>query len=493
MPADFMDSGRLRIGRFHIHCLVHEDHPEPERIRSNMTGIVEDMVPGVLSAVMARSFEAGDESLWFIRKLELAVEVNASGDAHAVAHSIAVRTTVAVADEMRVVDGRNVVRFDNPAQYLAAFLADLADGTAWQRWYYRAFEGLQLLPVSAALRTAICDDIDTGRAALTSIGPQVRRRLVDRLKDADAGRILEAIEAGMDSRVVADDAESLDLAVQAIPSLFNQGLSRNQLALWLWLELRRPSTAAHSAIGLCAALSSLVRSIERLEVTRFAELLTGLEGRELPILFRTAEPNDATAIATLVHLSDVQLSRIVEAFRPAGKTGRATHDVDSGIQTTGFGGAFYLLPLLDRRDWNRYDTETAAMIRWLILMKCFGPARAAAAVNDDVLREVTGVPAHFDAPPQLDERRDRVLAIETRRLLRDFAGRLPGFAASGPNYLFENFLNCRATIERRPGRIVVTLGRAPLDLILNVTGMNRQRYELSWLRGERFELYPEFD
>ena len=60
----------------------------------------------------------------------------------------------------------NVRHFPSRAAYLASFLADLAFGTARSQWYYQSFAGLNALPLSAALRTALCDDSRTGKQAL---------------------------------------------------------------------------------------------------------------------------------------------------------------------------------------------------------------------------------------------------------------------------------------------------------------------------------------
>ena len=75
------------------------------------------------------------------------------------------------------------------------------------------------------------------------------------------------------------------------------------------------------------------------------------------------------------------------------------------------------------------------------------------------------LPAEFGIASRLD----RALSVIAQGLLRDYAWRLPGFAWSQPAYLFENFLDCQATIEFEEHRHVVRLSRPPLDLLINMT------------------------
>ena len=84
---------------------------------------------------------------------------------------------------------------------------------------------------------------------------------------------------------------------------------------------------------------------------------------------------------------------------------------------------------------------------------------------------------------------DLTLSIVAQHLLRQVAYRLPGFAGSNLRYLSRNFFDFAATIEEEPARRVVRLGHSPLHPVLNMTGMNRQSYRLSWLNERPFALF----
>jgi hypothetical protein len=300
------------------------------------------------------------------------------------------------------------------------------------------------------------------------------------------------------------------------------------------------------------------------------------------------------AMLPLFHLSDSLRTRIIEEFRETLEPDSHPDKAGTPAQTTQFGGAFFLLPLLDRLPFGdneirmpNISDDDLAVLHWLVLIKCFGQGCAPAAARDPVLRAMTAVPievptgellerwqqqvnarqlyallaglrryrktnqsigddpsilvnAGHTAAVRLDPARgywislsasskmlsrpadlpepmrdaidrlaedveyfalpdafglsdshDSALTVISQGLMKDFAWRLPGFSWSSPRFLFENFLNCDASVEAKDETFRVTVGKSSLSLILNVTGIHRQRFELSWLKGRRFELYPE--
>ena len=118
--------------------------------------------PGTLAQALVRAlapwFSNTDSSLWLIRQLDVELEIDADCAREQLARAwvaqIARSMAVAIQDGS---DGENVLWFPSRAAYLAKFLADIADGRAWSRWYYASFQGLEPLPVSAVLRTSVCE------------------------------------------------------------------------------------------------------------------------------------------------------------------------------------------------------------------------------------------------------------------------------------------------------------------------------------------------
>jgi hypothetical protein len=97
------------------------------------------------------------------------------------------------------------------------------------------------------------------------------------------------------------------------------------------------------------------------------------------------------------------------------------------------------------------------------------------------------LPASFNITPALD----LALSVAAQGLLRVFARKLPGFASSSLPYLYHNFLDFSASLEEEPERRVIRLSPPPLQLVLNMTGMTRSSYRLSWLDEKPFALFQE--
>jgi hypothetical protein len=219
---------------------------------------------------------------------------------------------------------------------------------------------------------------------------------------------------------------------------------------------------------------------------------------------------------------------------------------------TPFGGMFLLLPLIDElplpdatRGWpDAEESEAVALVRFLLLLKCCGGSRAAKAFYDPLLRDLLAIAstmspsvlaawqmengrarlkeflkvladwrdqrgvttdvlaprdeerndlAYLSLPKsfQLSRSLDVTLSVVARAVMRSFARRLPGFSGSHLPYLYGNFLDIHASVTDEADRRVVELSRPPLYLILNMTGMARQSYVLSWLDGRPLCLFPE--
>jgi hypothetical protein len=79
---------------------------------------------------------------------------------------------------------------------------------------------------------------------------------------------------------------------------------------------------------------------------------------------------------------------------------------------------------------------------------------------------------------------DLVWTLVARAVLRTFARRLTGFAWSGPDFLFRNFLAGESTVRVSERAIEVELPEMPLQLVLRLAGVDGQTYRVPWL-GER--------
>lgn len=82
-----------------------------------------------------------------------------------------------------------------------------------------------------------------------------------------------------------------------------------------------------------------------------------------------------------------------------------------------------------------------------------------------------------------------LVALTAQRVVRRFLRRLPGFSTSHLAYAQRNLLEFPASVDAEDERIVVLLGRPPLDLILNITGCNRGARHWASLDARPFTLF----
>jgi hypothetical protein len=613
-----METSRLEIGCAAIKYLVPARHPAPLHVRDRLDGVVERELPQTLARAFDSWFSDNDPSIWIIQQLNIEVALNVGGEPEQISHQFAAQLACHLSKALQEGDHNNVRHFRSRSEYLASFLADLASGCAWSQWYYESFSGLTPLPVPAALRTAICNDVATGKLALGLLPPVELQQVLHQLSSQDARRILEQFA----EEVTAFEEALCREAVAGAMSGNLVGLTRLadewRRALYLFIVAARQTTQAGGAPLRDAAVAAakLADRLSGASVAESEKLIAAYARKAVP--FRS--PADAAA------------------------------QMGTDWRTTAFGEIFLLLPCLDEmplsgatRDWPATDGLAAvSLARWLVLLKCCGRGQSARAFYDPLLRDLLSIsltvspetlrawqarltPKHLEdflaaviewqssrgaiegkeqliasvtrpgTPPELvliDAARglwlrvdrhlirkpqkmiqslraslhmiakqegilysdpslvpllrenlpqlnvvdlsdraagpaeaetrgidaliarldklkddleflrlptclkiarplDRALSIAAQQLLRGLAWRLPGFAGSNLPYLSRNFLEFAATIEADDARYVVRVGRPPLHLILNMTGMTRQSYRLSWRDERAFALFQQ--
>jgi hypothetical protein len=613
-----METSGLEIGCAAIKYLVPARHPAPLRVRDRLDGIIERELPQTLARAFDSWFSDNDPSIWIVQQLNIDVALNLVGEPARISRQFAAQLACHLSKALQEGDHNNVRHFRSRSDYLASFLADLASGSAWSQWYYESFSGLKPLPVPAALRTAICNDVATGKLALAVLPPVELQQVLHQLSSQDARRILEQFA---EEETAFEEALCRE-AVAGAMSANLVGLTRLadqwRRALYLFIVAARETTQAGGAPLRDAVVAA----------AKLADRLSGAPAAEREKLIAAYARKGA----------------------PFRSPAEAAAQMGTDWRTTAFGEIFLLLPCLDEmplseatRDWPATDGLAAvSLARWLVLLKCCGRGQSARAFYDPLLRDLLSIPLtvspetlrawqarltpkHLEdflaaviesqssrgaiegkeqlvasttqpgTPPELvliDAARglwlrvdrhltrkpqkmirslraslhmmaeqegilysdpslvpllrenlpqlnvvdlsdraaapaeaetrgidaliarldklqddleflrlptclkiarplDRALSIAAQQLLRGLAWRLPGFAGSNLPYLSRNFLEFAATIESDDARHVVRIGRPPLHLILNMTGMTRQSYRLSWRDERPFALFQQ--
>lgn len=641
---------RLTIKRLHAEYLISEQQPEPARLKAQLDESISQTPTLALSAALAHHFAGQDTSVWLIRRLHIAVDVNANWQAEASGRAWASQIEQTLATVLDGgADGENILRFPNPAAYLARFLVDVANGSAWGKWHYEPFAGLRLLSTSATLRTAIADRPDEGRDALLQLSSYEVRRLLAALESQDARRLLDHLAAASANGTL-HHWETLWAAWEALAldPTETSGDARQALHLYITAGQMDPHAAGAALRSGAYALLQLARSLAQSSASQGEELLACLMSKELAGLYLLAGASDGERMSPLLTCEPAWLRHAGQTLLDRTKGEAAAAFAGGERRDTTLGGIFLLLPLLDELplaeatvDWPGCSQLTAlTLLRFLILIKTCGSANARRAFYDPLVRDLMGIPgsliladlrewqraltAHhrqtlpaalsswqqsratlgkhyllarvpargaplavlfeserglwlciipyrsrhlprlavdlhqrlvaeghrpeyllcdpallaafdpaslpcrllslqanevgritegdpgtkevlarldkvaddlaflalpnsFGVAPALD----RALSVMTQSLLRTFAGRLPGFAYSSLPYLHTNFLDFSAGLEEAPEQRIVHLGKPLLHLVLNMTGMTRSTYHLSWLEDRQFVLRTE--
>ena len=131
-----------------------------------------------------------DPGVYVLRQLraDLTVDVGAHPPDRLVARRWADRLAAAITRAIAEDGGDSVARFADEDEFIARFAADLADGVAWERWFYGAFAELRPLGQRSALRKVLLDN----RGRLPAILAWLARH-----------GTLERVLAALDSRTLA--------------------------------------------------------------------------------------------------------------------------------------------------------------------------------------------------------------------------------------------------------------------------------------------------
>jgi hypothetical protein len=503
-------SGRLSVGTLSATYLVPASHPDETGVRLRLDGVARRL-GGPLEAPLAQLAAERGEEVWLFRRLDAEVELDLAADDDALARAWADGVAAAVAARLGprrsasargsragpVEAAEDVVCFADRAAQLAAFVADVAAGVAWDRWWHEEFDGLRALPAGAAIEAALATDAPRGRAALAAL---VR-----------AGR-LPAVAASLGARGSA----------RVVDALFASGVPSSAEAL--------PAARRALALGLegeTAALFVCAAAFERAGVAP-----------------SPAAARRAVAAATLEETAPRAraASALQEGTAPRPQ---AALEALSEATSTRLGGAFLLL-----RGLVRLFADLDGPTRLLVLRSALGAERALESGADPVLAAVAGddpdgeplalllpralveggraegidvvrvptehgvlavdagsgawlgidAPAETPDPPNVayddelayfllpDE--EPVVAVAGRAVLRELAVRIGGFERSTPQHVWRNVLDRPARVEPHAGGLRVLLGPAPLDVMLRLAGIDRDRFDVPWLGEVSLSLSP---
>jgi len=555
---------------------------EPERLEPlsrRLCGIAKEHLPLALEGI---SLGVGQDEYHFIERLPVQCVANSLWDDGQIAVQMARRLALALADT--VAKGASL-HFHDRAEYLAAFLVALADGTAFSRWWFDEFDGLKPLSASTALRTVLINEGEVGVAALLSLTPSSLVPVLACLTEGDAARLLLWFETRpgpsaasvvdlwrLSARLRVDSAPSAWIAalIAAGRNGFGQGgaakaslVSEPSLTLLRGIvRLRAIAEAGGEALAkaLTQAGGAVLAQPSRntgdeawasrqsdgdgptreawasrqtdgggptspADPRAWIETLAALEGCDVAWL-DTLSADELSFLAQALAQSqqknarrfrgpDAEPSPVRVLDGGTAKPAEWPEEVSEALAasggareiylTTPFGGAFLLLARLAKLGWFEAwrqavpedSDELARALSLKIVAYALNPDKAAWLAADPALQAAwaLGQPAEIlrRAPRHVramlrasgstaakgDGRLlNRYIQTAAESLLDAFAAGLWGLATSSADYLRRNVLALPAMVHVHEKGCLVGLGRAPLDVLLALTGAKRGRHVL---------------
>ncbi len=152
-----------RISRLACTATVITRTGDEGRLAALTEGLLRTALPAALPEALEHAL-AGDPTVYVARSLHCEISAGPAVTGAALARAVAAQLASAVRDPDR--DSTGLVRFPSTADYLAAFLAALVCGDAWQRWYFRPLRRLAQLTPPAAFLALDAEGNDMARVLL---------------------------------------------------------------------------------------------------------------------------------------------------------------------------------------------------------------------------------------------------------------------------------------------------------------------------------------
>jgi hypothetical protein len=397
-----MTAASLRESALYIERLCNRyvvANRAPEELRARCEDALATTLSHALAVALRPVLPDGDPGLWFIRQLDVEFPVNPEIEHARVAELWAQEISRSLVDAFHS-DDPDILHFPHRAAYLAHFLLDLAAGSAWDRWYYAEFDGLRALSTSSALRSALCDVPETGLDALRLLTESQRRTILRTLSTADARRILSAFAS---NPIGGSAGEYVSLLIEnwgASLGFQSHDEDRCALALFIAVAQQHPDRAGDTLHAIVAAVCRLARQLHECGSHKL-EILSAVRAGSLSglyaVLGSAAEP-----IAPLLPCPAETLEPLLQRLR-----GEPVVDSRTRQETrfTAFGGAFLLFPILDEfpfdiatTNWSDLESvSAAAIVRLLVLAKCFGRDHFMGCLRDPLIRDLLQIPPAISA------------------------------------------------------------------------------------------------
>jgi hypothetical protein len=287
-----------RVGTLRRRYRVVSAGPDPASVR-RLDGLAAQRVTTDLEPALDGLTPDGEVVV--LRRVAARTSLNLSGTADALladawSRDLAAAVGRAVATDPG--DGANLVRFPSQAAFVAAFIADVLTGRAWQRWYFGAFARHRHRAAAdaiAAVLTEYRDQLAAILAELDRLGMLERLVGTVALEPPVPGLSPESAAGPSDSELAAwQPLVAAAAEIAGVPVIGGPELARR------WAAIRADMPEWRDAAALADAVAAIVAWLRR----------TGTAGR--------VTRSDAEAVAVAERLHDwLDAGRLAAALEAA--------------------------------------------------------------------------------------------------------------------------------------------------------------------------------
>lgn len=399
----------VTVNRLNIECQLPTGSRDGHRFVARLENIARGTLGDTLEDCLRPLDGSGDEVV-VIRSLELELDIDLLLGEREIAGLWADKIKKTLIRVLATTPLSGAVVFANASCYLASAILDIARGCARQRWYYRAFNGLWALPASAALRTAILDDIESGRAALARLSGSELAEICSALGANEASRVFSALfPAPSVSRLDTGAAAAFVAAISPGHRLLwdGGGAGAEQQLLLALLAQGSGCVPREGDVAACAQCFSLLLVLRERYPQRAPALFQSLMEHNAGLLKSELSPGEIAGLAPLIRAKPEVIRALVQPLSPDSEQ----YSVPAGAPlrlATGFGNALLLLPhiyqlplenLGDRPGPGKH--QAWPLVRWLVLCCCQGGDRFHAAARDPLVRDFCGIAPGMVLPDAL--------------------------------------------------------------------------------------------
>jgi len=416
----------VTVGRWSGTYLVPADCSNPQDLQRRADKMIADLLASHCSLFLQQSLDVADPAVWRIRDLAVNLALEASfSDPLDVARTWGRRLAAEIYSVVeRGEESDSILRFPSKAAFLAQFIFDLAAGRAWEKWYYEEFEDLRVL----SGRQAICaiflrGDSSPVELILNLVDAGRLETVLLALNDADVRLIFDlcfesAAAAPCDTALEKWTGIVLELWNAAPLRAASRDENRFRDALRLFGRTLSRFPAAQGDIRLKSAINGLLDLRHVFSAVCSAHLLDSIiknlaSGNLQSAIVLATGAGCSDPIAALTFFAETmqgdehwgaQAVAVIlgESHQERFLTSATISEGESFLSS--FGGIFLLGSSFDALRLDEFacaaaepsesPDKTAALLRHLAAVKCFGRNHVSHSADDPALRLFSGFAGH---------------------------------------------------------------------------------------------------